>query len=264
MTFYEKCVQYFDTKDFYEILQIERSATPAQIKKGYHKASLLVHPDRVPEHQKLDATEKFKIISKIHSVLSDKEKRSVYDESGTFDDEFSDGVSEWLNLYKSMFRDITVDVIDKYKADYLNSESELRDIKKAYVSTKGNMTEMHNRIPFLDCANEERIMNIVRNLIDEGEVEEYDGFFNEPKAKKLRRKKREESYKITDEEAAKLAEEFEKGRAARMDNFADTMARLEEKYCNPKQKKAIAGKKKSAASARNKTTSGRVTKRGRK
>lgn len=34
MTFYEKCVQYFDTKDFYEILQIERSATPAQSKNN--------------------------------------------------------------------------------------------------------------------------------------------------------------------------------------------------------------------------------------
>jgi DnaJ family protein C protein 9 len=43
---------------------------------------LLVHPDRVEEIKKVEATEKFKVLGRIHSILSDNEKRAIYDESG--------------------------------------------------------------------------------------------------------------------------------------------------------------------------------------
>lgn len=52
------------------------------VRKAYHKLSLLVHPDRVEEKEKVEATEKFKVLGKIHSILSDKEKKAIYDESG--------------------------------------------------------------------------------------------------------------------------------------------------------------------------------------
>jgi DnaJ family protein C protein 9 len=52
------------------------------VQKAYHKLSLLVHPDRVEEKEKIEATEKFKVLGKIHSILSDKDKRAIYDESG--------------------------------------------------------------------------------------------------------------------------------------------------------------------------------------
>ena len=52
------------------------------VRKAYHKLSLLVHPDREEENEKVEATEKFKVLGKIHSILSDKEKKSIYDESG--------------------------------------------------------------------------------------------------------------------------------------------------------------------------------------
>lgn len=52
------------------------------VKKAYRKLSLTVHPDRVPDEGKEKATEKFKVLGKIHSVLSDPEKRAVYDDTG--------------------------------------------------------------------------------------------------------------------------------------------------------------------------------------
>lgn len=52
------------------------------VRKAYHKLSLLVHPDRVEEKKKAEATEKFKVLGRIHSILSDNEKRAIYDESG--------------------------------------------------------------------------------------------------------------------------------------------------------------------------------------
>ena len=55
---------------------------PVPVRKAYHKLSLIVHPDRVDENKKLEATEKFKVLGHVHSILSDSEKRKIYDETG--------------------------------------------------------------------------------------------------------------------------------------------------------------------------------------
>ena len=52
------------------------------VKKGYHKKSLAVHPDRVGPEEKEEATKKFQTLGKVYALLSDKDKRAVYDESG--------------------------------------------------------------------------------------------------------------------------------------------------------------------------------------
>ncbi|XP_025829850.1 J domain-containing protein CG6693-like [Agrilus planipennis] len=130
------CEEYFGSKDFYDILNIDKTASQQEIKKAYYKLSLSVHPDRVEESEKAYATEKFKILGKIHSILQDKEKRKVYDDTGDFDEE-SDDFCNWLNYWKSMFKTITVDDIKNYEKSYIGSETEIRDIKKAYVSIVG-------------------------------------------------------------------------------------------------------------------------------
>nr|CAD7575585.1 unnamed protein product [Timema californicum] len=77
------CRKYFGSRDLYEVLQISKSSDSKQVKKAYHKVSLLVHPDRVDENEKIEATEKFKVLGKVHSILNDKDKRKVYDETGS-------------------------------------------------------------------------------------------------------------------------------------------------------------------------------------
>ena len=54
------------------------------VKKGYHKTSLAVHPDRVGPSEKEVATKKFQTLGKIYTILSDKDKRAVYDETGRY------------------------------------------------------------------------------------------------------------------------------------------------------------------------------------
>lgn len=54
------------------------------VKKGYHKLSLKIHPDRVEDNSKKHATEKFQTMGKVYCILSDKEKRAVYDETGIY------------------------------------------------------------------------------------------------------------------------------------------------------------------------------------
>lgn len=69
-------------KDYYEILGVAKSAAVGDIKKAYRSLALTHHPDRVPEEKKKEAEEKFKEISEAYAVLSDPQKRSMYDQHG--------------------------------------------------------------------------------------------------------------------------------------------------------------------------------------
>ncbi len=67
-------------RDYYEILGVKRNATPDEIKKAYRKLAVKYHPDKNPGDKV--AEEKFKEASNAYSVLSDPEKRKVYDVRG--------------------------------------------------------------------------------------------------------------------------------------------------------------------------------------
>src|ERR1700691_816054 len=69
-------------RDYYEALHIPKSASLEEIKKAYREAALRYHPDRVPEKEKKEAEEKFKEISEAYAVLSDPQKRALYDQYG--------------------------------------------------------------------------------------------------------------------------------------------------------------------------------------
>lgn len=66
-------------RDYYEVLGVSKTSSPDEIKKQYRKLALKFHPDR---NQSSDAGEHFKEISEAYGVLSDPEKRKVYDQYG--------------------------------------------------------------------------------------------------------------------------------------------------------------------------------------
>lgn len=70
-------------KEFYEILEIQETATETEIKKAYRKKAMEFHPDRNPGNKEAEA--KFKKINEAYSVLSDSEKRANYDRFGSAD-----------------------------------------------------------------------------------------------------------------------------------------------------------------------------------
>lgn len=67
--------------DYYQVLGVHREATPDDIKKAYRKLALRWHPDKNPDN-KTEAEKKFKELSEAYEVLSDANKRSMYDRYG--------------------------------------------------------------------------------------------------------------------------------------------------------------------------------------
>lgn len=67
-------------RDYYEVLGIDKSADKETIKKAYRKLAVKYHPDRNPGDK--EAEEKFKEATEAYEVLSDEQKRPIYDQYG--------------------------------------------------------------------------------------------------------------------------------------------------------------------------------------
>src|SRR5258706_15941874 len=68
-------------RDYYEVLGVSRTAAVEEIKSAYRKAALKWHPDRSPEN-KAEAEVKFRECTEAYTVLSDTQKRQMYDTYG--------------------------------------------------------------------------------------------------------------------------------------------------------------------------------------
>ena len=69
-----------EKRDYYEVLEVSRSASEDEIKKAYRKLAIKYHPDRNPGDAEAEA--KFKEAAEAYDVLHDPQKRQQYDQFG--------------------------------------------------------------------------------------------------------------------------------------------------------------------------------------
>ncbi|XP_042645281.1 dnaJ homolog subfamily C member 9 [Tyto alba] len=255
----EECEEAFGSADLYCVLGVRRGASPREIRRGYHRASLRVHPDRAEPHAKEEATRRFQILGKAYAVLSDAEQRALYDEQGTVDEEGEvlRGERDWREYWRLLFKKITVKDIEDFEKSYKDSDEELADIKAAYVEFEGDMDRIMESVLCVDYTDEPRIRKIIEKAIDSGEVPVYKGFVRESKQKRIARKRRaEKEAREAEETKAELGLGGEEDLKAliqsrnkdRKKEMNDFLAQLEAKY----GKNAKKGGKKTAAKKRKK------------
>ena len=134
--------------NYYEILQIDTSASLHDIKKAYRKRALQCHPDK--NNNSEESTEQFKQISIAYQVLSDPIQRSMYDHTGTADTNM-DFMSS-LDLFKLFFKEYNPKIFNIIEKTYEritdkleeNDEQTLMDIlynieKKDIIKDTGSL-----------------------------------------------------------------------------------------------------------------------------
>uniref|UniRef100_A0A8C3D3Z9 J domain-containing protein n=1 Tax=Cairina moschata TaxID=8855 RepID=A0A8C3D3Z9_CAIMO len=66
--------------DYYKVLGLQKNASQDDIRKSYRRLALQWHPDKNPSNKE-EAEKKFKAVAEAYEVLSDPQKRSLYDRS---------------------------------------------------------------------------------------------------------------------------------------------------------------------------------------
>ncbi|KAL1196877.1 Chaperone protein dnaJ 6 [Cardamine amara subsp. amara] len=155
----------------YEVLGVESTASPQEIRKAYHKLALRLHPDKNLDDK--DAKEKFQQLQKVISILGDEEKRAVYDQTGSVDDAdlSGDAFGNLRDYFRAMFKKVTEADIEEFVAYYRGSESEKKDLIELFKKFKGNMNRLFCSMicsdPKLDS---HRFKDILDETIAAGEV----------------------------------------------------------------------------------------------
>lgn len=249
MTLLDEVEKYFGTRNLYEAIEVAKDGTTSDIKKAYRKSSLKCHPDRVGEGDKEEATKKFQVLAQIHFILTDKERRDLYDNQGIIANEDGlDGEADWSEYWRLLFPKVTVKDINNFKLNYIGSEEELSDLIKIYERTKGDMDKIYQIHMTYD---EERTTQQLHKLIEEGKIEGYDKFTKEPQKKKDKRLRRCQREAIEAEKAKKEMQETENTddslvaliQERRQGRFDSMISQLEQKYSKPTNKRGVKRKR---------------------
>ena len=137
----------FLMKDYYKILQVNKSSTEEEIRKSYRKLAMQHHPDRNPDNPR--AEEVFIEITEAYGVLADPEKRRKYDRLQAFGGAGfpgADNSGEFSYSQEDIFRDLFRDprfqqlfqgLLHEFKRSGFRSSSNF--VKKSFFGGKGSV-----------------------------------------------------------------------------------------------------------------------------
>lgn len=128
-------------KDYYEILELDKSASDEEIRRSYRKLALKWHPDKNKEKKK-EAEKRFQEISEAYSTLSNKKLRKQYDRGD--EDEFDFSFKDARKMFEKFFGSFDIFGDDffaeglfgrKWKDDFFGD-----DFFEEFKNTKGTTT----------------------------------------------------------------------------------------------------------------------------
>lgn len=134
-------------KDYYKILQVNKSSTEEEIRKSYRKLAMQHHPDRNPDNPR--AEEIFIEITEAYGVLADPEKKRKYDRLQAFGGTGfpgADNSGEFSYSQEDIFRDLFRDprfqqlfqgLLHEFKRSGFRSSSNF--VKKSFFGGKGSV-----------------------------------------------------------------------------------------------------------------------------
>ncbi|CAD8188985.1 unnamed protein product [Paramecium octaurelia] len=153
----------------YKLLNVEPKATQSEIRKSYRQLALQLHPDK--NQDDANAKEKFQKISEAYQILSNEEKRKMYDETGMIEgmDEFKNAYEFYRNLYPK----ISKEDIDKYELKYRFSKEEEKDLIEFYNKNSGNVKCILENIILSKNEDIPRFLEFYDRMIKQKKITDY-------------------------------------------------------------------------------------------
>eukprot|EP01134_Creolimax_fragrantissima_P004460 CFRG4460T1 len=174
-------LSHFETSDLYEVLQVKDHQCPeSKIKTAYYKLARLYHPDKCTSDRKEDKTlqtVKFQLLGKVYTILSDKDRRTSYNETGVVDDDEQetqmDGDVDWNEYFNAIFNKVSTEAILKATREYQLSREERDDVIEAYKKCKGNISEVLDMVMCADELDIPRFVKLIEEEIEAGNIKRY-------------------------------------------------------------------------------------------
>lgn len=106
------------------------------------------------------------------------------------DDDLSEGIHDWFDYCKRMFRKVTKNDLIEFENKYKGSDEEKRDLKRIYLEAEGDMDQIFERHLLTCLEDEDRLRAMIDQMIEAKEVPAFDAYTKETKAKRNKRHKK--------------------------------------------------------------------------